>query len=444
MKHNLILASALLLYCALTVPLYCFFCVFLYLIPLFYLVIRAQGALSFRDGFLWGIIFYTLHWYDIAVLAHLHGHGIGRYAVMPFLVLCSATYAGIWFWSATQLAVRTQSWGIAWISTTWIYTIFMQRASFWMLGRVQGYPFSFPLIPLAEYPQTLYAVKVLHPHIVLLFLIIASWGIAWCLHEKGSRALRWGALACYAPFMIGFLSVGQKNDTYEKPPARYSTLGYVSPDGLAKSPVERVGGLARRCTELVNHNNNITHILTPESTLPFALNEHPDLIQTLGQNIADEALILVLGCQRNEENRYYNCCYFLRNRLIIQGYDKSLLMPFAEYIPNYWLNVGGINRIFLHNKRIMNWNSKKGAIFCDFCLLICSDYYLDWYDEPQKTAVPLLLMVNENWFIGRTFKHLMMLTARYGALARRQDIIYVGHTAGIYFSRDGQKWKLAQ
>src|SRR5258708_6592868 len=115
MKHKCIFSSALLLYLALTIPSWCAFCVLLYLIPLFYWVIRSQGTLSFFDGFIWAAVLYTVHWYDIAILAHTHGHGAGRYVVMPFLVICSAVYAGLWFWSASWFSMRSQQFGIVWV-----------------------------------------------------------------------------------------------------------------------------------------------------------------------------------------------------------------------------------------------------------------------------------------------------------------------------------------
>jgi hypothetical protein len=445
MNHNYVLLSALLLYAAFTIPIYCFFCVFLYLIPLFYHVITNNGVITGKEGVLWAIVFYGLHWYEVAILSQLHGEGMARYAVMPFLVIYSALYAGIWFWSASQLSAITKRPALIWIFMTWIYIIFMQRVAFWILGRVQGYPFSFPLIPLAQHPQLLHALQYLHPHMLLFMLIAGSWYAAAALHSQTSkeRAL---ALACYVPFLVGILQIG--GDHNNALPVRYSTYGYVSPASLPNHPLERVGKLAQCCNVLVKKNPCITHILTPESTLTIPFNVNQAAFEALTHNLSDQTLTIILGSQRKKGEEYYNCCYFLHNRLIIQGYDKSLMMPYTEYLPNNWLNVEGINRIFLHNKRVMIGSRKESDFDFgqNFNLMpkICSDYYLDWYDEPQQTKIPLLLMVNETWFEGKVMRHLMQLTARYGALARRQDIIYVGYAEGIYFSRDGRGWPLLQ
>jgi apolipoprotein N-acyltransferase len=439
MKYECILISAFLLYLALTIPSWCACFVFLYLIPIFYLVIRNHGRLSFSDGFLWGAALYGVHWYDIAILAHMHGHGVGRYAVMPFLVLCGAVYAGLWFWVSSQLTVCTKQSVIAWIGSTWMYTIFMQRASFWMLGRIQGYPFSFPLLPLAEYPPVLSMLQHVRPQLLLLLLIMGSWFCAYILHKKRGLGIRLATATCYAPFMIGFLIVRQNCEV----PAYHKTVGYVSPHGLPTRTLERVGCLARRCNDLINRNGDIKYITTPESTLPRVLNEQ-SLVEVMTQNLCIGDAILFLGSQCDELGHRQNCCYLLQFSLITQRYDKSLLVPYAEYIPNTWLNFECINRIFLQNNIIIDGRRKKGDFFSDFCPMICSDYYLDWYDEPQETDVPLLLMVNENWFNGKTFRYLMKLAARYGALARRQDVIYVAHTEGFLFSRNGDIYPLIQ
>ncbi len=448
MQFRPVCLSALLFYSALSLPMLFFFCIFLYLIPLFYCAIMRKGNLSFYDGFLWGMIVYALHWYDIALFAHAQGHGIARYAVMPFLVICSAFYAGIWFWGASLLSITTKKPILSWIGSTWLYIICMQRFSFWMLGRVQGYPFSFPLIPLAAYPQTLFTLSYLHPHILLLMLITASWGMAaaWGGYHKYRLRL---AVALYLPFIFGFF-VCEKSE----PPIHYETIGYVSPAGLSDDLLERAGELAVCCNALIARHPHITHIVMPESTLKITLNMHPEIHEALAQNIVNDDLTVILGAHRKENGCFYNSCYYIHNRLIIRGYDKSILMPFAEYIPNYWLNFAGINRIFLHNKIIMNVNRKKGDFFYgDYSLsseavetifipAICSDYYLDWYDEPQKLEIPLLLLVNETWFAGNSLKQLMRLAAQYGAIARRQDIIYVAHREAIYCSRDGDVWPL--
>lgn len=435
MRRSLIILSALAIYSALAAPAWSCISIFFYLIPLFYLV-QEKGQLSFYDGFLWGAVLYTLHWYDIAFIAHARGYGLARYGVMPFLVIYCASHAGLWFWLASKLSAYTQREAHAWIFSTWLYTIYMQRYVFWIFGRIQGYPLSFPLIPLAQYPQTLYALPHIHPQVLLLMLIIGSWCCAALLY--GSRGLIvWvGVLGGYAPFSVG-LMMGQCEN-----PMNYANVGYVSPQGLSTAAVERAGGLARRCNELLCKQQGITHIVMPESTLPLPLNEDSEIFQAFAGNIEHNEVILLIGSQKKEDNMHFNCCFMLRHSLIIQRYDKQLLLPFTEYLPNIWSNFDVFKRIFLHDKKIMNVSRKEGRFLAGFCPLICSDYYLDWYDERQETAVPLLLMVNENWFNDASLKHLMYLAARYGAIARRQDIIYVGHTKACAIAKTGQVWPL--
>lgn len=425
MKCYFILSSALLFSCALIQPDWFFWCVLVYLIPLFYAAQRYK--VMYMDGIIWAIVMYSVHWYEVGVFAITYGNGIARYFVVPFLVGYCAAIAGLWVHGASRWS--------AWIISTWLYIIYMQRYAFFIFGRVQGYPFTFPFVPLAAHTSLMQATRLIHPHLLLLSLVAGSWFLSRLLIEKKGKPALLSAL-CYTPFLLGTLC-----PRYQQEHELMDAFGYISPQSLSPNMLERAGEIAHAANKLARTHPTVSYILTPESTMPISLNNYPEIMDVFYQNLDDD-ITLFLGTLRNEENKLFNCCYSITSCLIIQGYDKYLLMPFTEYVPNIWLNFDCFNRLFLLNEKKMNWNRKKEVFHSTVSPAICSDFYLDWFDKRNYEEKPLLLLVKEIWFPHHGLKRLMMLAARYGALARRQHIIYVGHEKGIWIYPNGSEKKL--
>lgn len=83
------------------------------------------------------------------------------------------------------------------------------------------------------------------------------------------------------------------------------------------------------------NNEGITHVIWPESAVPFIINqndgERPRLMQAVQQGGT-----LILGGLRADENKknYTNSLFILDDFANIQAhYDKSHLVPFGEYVP---------------------------------------------------------------------------------------------------------------
>ena len=128
---------------------------------------------------------------------------------------------------------------------------------------------------------------------------------------------------------------------------------------------------------------NISAIIWPETTVPSALNQSPELVARLSQFIPEDGL-LITGAIRHEligstDQRIYNSLYLLNSRQgIIGRYDKSHLVPFGEYLPlRPILSLFGLDK--LTHGRIdysagtgpVTLNARQNHDFPAFSALIC-------------------------------------------------------------------------
>lgn len=86
-----------------------------------------------------------------------------------------------------------------------------------------------------------------------------------------------------------------------------------------------------------------THIIWPETALPFLLTENPGALSRMA-DMLQVGQTLVTGAVRQEDGvggaarRYYNTIYAIDDEgQIIGSADKAHLVPFGEYLPFEWL-----------------------------------------------------------------------------------------------------------
>jgi len=132
-KWLLLLLSAWLLNAAFFNPHYCSWCVFLFLIPIFYLAIINPSILSFKEGFYWGALFFSFHFYAFGQLIIERAEGRYKLGALLFLIMYCALHAGLWFWSASWLSKNFSKYALKfcifffWVLITYCYFYWMQH-----------------------------------------------------------------------------------------------------------------------------------------------------------------------------------------------------------------------------------------------------------------------------------------------------------------------------
>lgn len=96
---------------------YTFFGVYFFLIPIFWYTRKYNKLFSFKDGFIWGVFFFTVHCSSFLQILINKGCGQGRVLAYVLLVIYMSLHSGIWFFFANQLTKKV-SVSLAWLAAT--------------------------------------------------------------------------------------------------------------------------------------------------------------------------------------------------------------------------------------------------------------------------------------------------------------------------------------
>ena len=432
-KLGLLSCSAALAALSFIYPSYFAFLSCVYLIPLLY-VLQKTGA-TLWHGFFWGIIFFSLQHLGLIELVWNKGHGHFRLLAIAMLILWSSFHAGLWF-LAVKMSFSISSNSLyktaSATTATFLFYVYMGSFVFWpLLGVPIGNCLGSPLLPLAQYSVFIYGLSIFGQNILLFCLILAQYALLNYVMQKG-RAWLFITGMCMAPFIFGFFKVGRSAPNW------IERIGYIMPPAQTiEHPLERGAAINRAMQQAVIDRPNVHTFLMPESTCQFCLNEYPEIIELWKINAGKNKTLLV-GSPRADQQKRFNSLYKIEGGRITKYYDKSLLMPLTEYIPNNLKKFFNTKELFLNNKKEFSTSvNSPHFLEIDAQLTVipklCSELFFYPYNEAADLATyPILFAVNDSWFAMDYLKHLMLLFAIFQSVLLQKEIIYVCHTSAIW------------
>ncbi len=385
------------------------FLTFFYLIPIFYLGLK--DLLSFKDGFLWGICFYSIHFYYLFILIHEKAQGEFRQIASIFVIIYFSFYAGLWFYLANKFSKgNIQHKIICWVLFTFLFIFFNYNFVFWIFGSNSGYVLTHPLLPLTNY-KCLDLMSIIGIWFATLILIIFSWFLTYVITYK----------KYYLLFFLPVLFLFKKDNKVDQ--ITYNPIN--SPNSYSDSPYDIALNIKTKILEVIKKNPNVKIILFPESTFPFALNEFKEVIDWWFYGFQNKKIHILIGSHRSQNGKLFNTVYHLFNCRIINYYDKTNLMFFSERIPNIW-RFFSISKFFLNNsKEFFPGNTK--AIFkienLNVQPCICSDLFLQ--KQLSVDCDYIMFFMNISWFSCAYVKRLLHLFIRFKEIELNKKIIYV-------------------
>ena len=433
----LVTTSAFLLQSAFMWGEQCAWMAFIFLMPLLYSVVRCSMRRPFLTGLWWGLIFFTSHFSALLVVLHEKAQGSLRLVAGAIFIVYCALHVGLWF-SINAWIARGRSEQIKvffWSVGAWFYFYWLCNFILWPCGHLVGYCFGSPLIALTGHPYFLSTVGSLGSNILLLFLIgIQASSVLFFISDT-----RYGIiiLVCVTPFCLRLL-----NREVQIIPHYVSELCYVKPPPKRIfHPYERAEEINMCITRALQLKPAAQCILMPESSFAHCLNTFPEIIELWGTNSLAQGNTLCIGSYRADTYNEYNTLYKIERCRITSLYDKSFLMPFVEYIPNFGKNFSYIRDLFLKSYREFSpkKRSPEALALTDALFvqpLICSDIYMEPYMHCLKktTSIPILLIVNDSWFSCLYAQRLMFLYAVYYAMCHKRDILYIGYSYGCWIN----------
>ncbi|MBD3273593.1 hypothetical protein GF385_04570 [Candidatus Dependentiae bacterium] len=257
-----------------------------------------------------------------------------------------------------------------------------------------GYPFLNPIIPLARYK---------------LFLIIFSFFIGQNTKLKESKKF-------YDKNKIIYLKpvIKSFNNKYNS-----ITTGQLIYHQLSKLKLER------ETKKII--------LLAPETYFPFSLNKNKNMVK-LWNNVLTNNTHLILGSQREERGnvnkKIFQTVFVLNRGRIIDFYDKTHRVIFAEKIPYVLKNSKWSRSLFLNGKNEYFKGKQKSKKFklnnFIICPKICSEFFykIDLHKEINSDCV--FLFVNDSWFMPYFRRILQNITKIY-SIRLNLPIFYIGH-----------------
>lgn len=402
-------------------PTHLWFLIFFFPAP--FLRITTSTHISFLTLYSWSLGILTVHsWGIVWGIFNLScGPLVIRIAPLAIALSIQALYPAAIFW-LTQ-------WGIAhlpnlpilprllaWILSVWLVFWVLIHISLWYTGTCEGYPLINPLLPLAAHPALLTSLlPTLGTNCTLLLMLGFAVPLAYARITHTLRALWFSALLAL-PWTISWLL---HHPTPQAPAwVQLATVSRESPKTL----------LAK--IDLLREKK---YLFFPESACADCLAALCDLAAQL------PTCTIIAGGFRDEHGAHRNTAWLLRGT--IESFcDKRHAMALTERVPAL-VDCKAIRAAYFHNITEVipaqtprpGWQLSPELTVVPY---ICSELF--FFEEPDDSYQdPIIALCYDSWSPAPYVHDLLLLTARYKAIAWRRDIIYVGYVFQALCSKNG-------
>lgn len=424
-----LISSALLYAISFLFPVYCWWCVFLFLVPLFYYMFTNPCSLTFLHGFVWGLLYWSLLlfglWQFLFSQASSFFMALGA---SLFFVSYLSLWSGVWVW----LSARSM------LITTWLYFEFIWRGVLIIFGTWQGMPISYPLLPLAQCPQLLQLVPMLGTSFLNFLLILFSYCCAVMLTKRHAFIASGVAALSLLPFIIGWAVFKR-----EQPPAWLERVVCVTAHkGNGKWLTSRA--IMEKLQQAHAKHPDADIFVLPESALPHPLFDDDYCLSMWYDNAVQVEATIVLGAYHKVDEKLFNSFYVLQGCRITHCYDKTSLLPFAEKLVDFWCPLLSLHNLFASDWVELSAGMRPRAPLqlangLHFVPYICSELFFSTTKSKENVSshsCPLICLVNDSWFPAYMQK-LLFLNARLTALMWQQEILYCSYAYQCHIGKLG-------
>lgn len=446
LPYMMVGASAFLLLCAYSCAALSF-CSLLFLLPIFY------GALlnhrfSWAHGFVWGSIFFAVH-----LRASLYCIAMHNTALQGLLFVCCiigycAAHTGLWI-AISSYVCKLHKGSLVWAACAWslVTTLFFwlfYRYGLWIAGDGHGYFGALFWLPLmrreALLPVVAYCGFFLSTAIVI---VCQALGAYYLTYAQG----RYWIMASIT-LMYVYTAVA-RHTRIEQAPGWLAYCCWIAEDFSRhhEHPHDRAHRIASVLASAVAQHPQAQLFLLPESACPYAVNHEEHLLAWWFDILHPDSLVL-FGGHHKCTHKTHNTIFVAHNASIIFFYDKTSLVPGAEYIPPLWISF---------NQRLKNIISSSftpapsaNSLWClppslgmpaiTIKPIICSELFLDTNLKTSPPGTVHVCLVNDSWFATDPgMQELMFLYAKAHAVLENRAYLYISHTRGIYISPTGRE-----
>jgi apolipoprotein N-acyltransferase len=410
---------------------------------------------AFRIGFAfgWGYFTVAFHWLGAAFFVD----GGVMLALMPLAILALAALIALFWGLGSALAHLMWSHGPWRIVTLALWVTVAE----WARGHVlTGFPFDllgYALTPNDEMMQLASVIGIYG--LTLLAALLA--GLPALIWPADGRTLSRRLLPLFVGLLViagqvGFgynrlagTAVAERSDVAMR---LVQPLVYEHADFGNVDPVALIDRLLALSDMRMGPDDmglaDITHLVWPESSLPFYLSSYPDALARIARLLPDTTTLLT-GAPRQQyepgatepSGAPYNALLAINtDGEVVDSYDKSHLVPFGEYLPfGDALRRVGITQ-FVPGSEGWAHGDVRGRLMAlpetpAFLALICYEILFSGDLGETENAQFMLNITNDAWFDGSLGPAQHAHHARVRAVEEGMSLIRAANS-GLTFATD--------
>ena len=410
---------------------------------------------AFSIGFAFGLGYFLVafHWLGAAFLID----GGWVLAAMPFAILGLAALIAL-FWGLAS-ALAHLSWSHGWVRILTL-AAWLTAAEFARGHVFTGFPFDLLGYSLTGTDEMMQLASVVGVYglTFLAPLLAMTPSLVWPADNRGwSQRL--------APVLLALLVIaGQLGFGWNRLSGTVSTerqdmalrlvqpLVYEHADFGNVDPVALIDRLLMLSDMRMNPNDqgldDITHLVWPESSLPFFLETYPEALARIARLLPEQASLLAgvprrpfaTSLQDNSAPPHNSVVAIDTEGEVVASYDKSHLVPFGEYLPfGEFFALLGIRQFVPGadgwspgdvKRRLLNLPAAPAPL-----VLVCYEIIFSGDLGDTAGAQFLLNLTNDAWFDGSVGPAQHAHHARLRAVEEGMSLVRAANT-GLTFATD--------
>lgn len=430
----LIIISALLVPIAYIEPITLWWVSFL--VPTFLYSAVIQYRLTWLHGYVWMALALTMH--GVGVLWGLYTLAAGAVWLKLLFVVCMVLVTSIWgglcfavaAWCSKlivegSLLLRL----IVWTGGLWCLYMGIAAYVFSVMGARGGYWLFNPLLPLVTQEFFVELLTYFGTSFLLVIFLAFAAGMAYIAVLR-TRMLPHVIMCCVGVWLLGSWFV-----KHELPVQKFTGIGVLQQQFTISNNMQEQVSKLREC---LVHMHEKCCIIAPEACVYdhhfFAV---PSIYKRWATAVHGQ---IIIGGFRWVGAAYCNSLFLIQEGVVKAVFDKRDVVPMLEYAPG-WMVGDWLQKLYFQvapmrsggkNMRPL-WRLGNGVLVVPY---ICSELLLQKnYDDPFP-GVMLLAVCNDAWAPPVT-QRMMLLAARYQAVAWQRDILYVSYKHSVFINKRG-------
>ncbi len=417
---------------------------FICFVPLLYL--GTQRALSYKQGFFYGALLWTIGGFGILKSLYTMSSGAVWVRLIPsiLIVLIQAIFAGFWFlgttYLLTKLSITNRIIRLAvWTLTTGLYFYWVIHLSLSMFNYWEGYFLMYPLLPLAEHPELLSWMPTVGKGVLLWILLATNAAFTIPFITKKKYLIWLAPLVGVLPWIISSITAPPKKDV----PAWVASIAHIPKDYQLNTEMSYTAKVIQKdIKQVLKKYPDVKLIIFPESSFRrLNLDTAYELGEYWNRASLGTPVSLLVGAAKWEGPIYRNTVYWLEDGKIKGAFNKRHAMALAEEIKG-WYNFSFLRALFHNSSPIVAASDNPRVpfkIFDDvsFIPYICSEIFFNDAPDDQHPDTVIAALCKDTWSSSAYIRYLMFLAARFKAIEWQRPIVYVSYDYNGYLDTDG-------